>query len=136
MVAMQVLSTTYLVTGFLGVVGTTMLQLIGMFRYLPKMYVLSEYLKAALRLVSPSYCFAQAQLEIILTYTDDGAAAAAAAAVGCCSTAFPACMPYTCVCACNLCYTDDSAAAAAVWCCSTAMSVHMPQTYVYACNLC
>jgi hypothetical protein len=82
MVAMQVLSTTYLVTGFLGVVATTMLQLIGMFRYLPKMYVLSEYLKAALRLVSPSYCFAQAQLDIILTYSDPGAAAAAGVVLG------------------------------------------------------
>jgi hypothetical protein len=44
MVALQVLSTVYLGTGFPGVVATTMLQLLGMFRYQPSLYVLSEWL--------------------------------------------------------------------------------------------
>ncbi|WIA18353.1 hypothetical protein OEZ85_009818 [Tetradesmus obliquus] len=72
MVALQVLSAAYLVTGFLGVVVTTMLQLLGMFRYQPRLYVISEYLKVVLRIASPSYCFAQAQLDIIMTYADPG----------------------------------------------------------------
>ncbi|KAF6258658.1 P-loop containing nucleoside triphosphate hydrolase protein [Scenedesmus sp. NREL 46B-D3] len=72
-VALQVLSTAYLVTGFLGVAATTLLQLIGMLRNTPMLYVLSVCLKAALRLASPSYCFAQAQLDIFLTYSDPDA---------------------------------------------------------------
>lgn len=79
MVALQALSSAYLVTGFIGVVAATMLNLLGTFRFQPLLYQLSEYLKATLRIFSPSYCFTQAQLDIIMTYTDPGEAAGPAA---------------------------------------------------------
>jgi hypothetical protein len=79
MVALQALSSAYLVTGFIGVVAATMLNLLGTFRFQPLLYQLSEYLKATLRILSPSYCFTQAQLDIIMTYTDPCEAAGPAA---------------------------------------------------------